>query len=59
MSRRRHGIEQIIGKLREAEADLAPSLTVDEVCRELGIGEQTHYRWRREFGAPRLTSRSG
>ncbi len=25
-----------------------------EVCRKLGIAEQTYYRWRKEFGGLRL-----
>jgi putative transposase len=42
--------EQIIGKLREAEVALAQGETTDQVCRTLGIAEQTYYRWRREYG---------
>ncbi len=29
---------------------LANGKTVREVIRELGISEQTYYRWRKEFG---------
>jgi putative transposase len=50
MSRRRHTAEQIITALREAEVALANGKTVREVIRELGISEQTYYRWRKEFG---------
>ncbi len=50
MSRKRHTPEQIIGKLREAEVGLANGQTVLEVCRTLGITEQTYYRWRKEYG---------
>jgi transposase-like protein len=50
MSRRRHTAEQIITALREAEVSLANGKTVREVIRELGISEQTYYRWRKEFG---------
>ena len=50
MPRKRHTPEQIIGKLREAEVDLASGQTVLEVCRTLGIAEQTYYRWRKEYG---------
>ena len=50
MSRRRYTPEQIIGKLREAEVALAQGGTAAQVCRTLGIGEQTFYRWRREYG---------
>ena len=50
MGRRRHTAEQIITALREAEVGLANGKTVREVSRELGISEQTYYRWRKEFG---------
>ena len=50
MSRRRHTPEQIITALREAEVGLANGKTVAMVSRELGISEQTYYRWRQEFG---------
>jgi putative transposase len=50
MSRKRYTPEQIIGKLREAEVVLAQEETVGQVCRTLGIAEQTFYRWRREYG---------
>ena len=50
MPRKRHTAEQIISKLREAEVGLAGGHTVPEVCRTLGIAEQTYYRWRKEYG---------
>ena len=50
MSRKRFTPEQIIGKLREAEVALAQGQMVMQVCRTLGIAEQTFYRWRREYG---------
>ncbi len=50
MSRKRFTPEQILGKLREAEVALAQGQTAAQVCRNLGIAEQTFYRWRREYG---------
>jgi len=50
MSRKRYTPEQIIGKLREAEVALSQGQTTAQVCRNLGIAEQTFYRWRREYG---------
>jgi len=50
MSRWHHRAEEIINKLGEAEVGLANGLTVPEVCRKLGVIEQTYYRWRREYG---------
>ncbi len=42
MGRKRHGAEQIIAKLREAEVELARGKTAGEVCHKLGITEQTY-----------------
>ena len=39
MARRRHGAEQIVRKLREAEVELAVGTTVQEACRKLEITE--------------------
>ncbi len=54
MGRKRHAAEQIIGKLRTAEIELAKGLGTAEVVRKLGITEQTYYRWRKEYGGLRL-----
>ncbi len=50
MPRKRFTPEQIITKLREAEVELARGQTTPEVCRKVGISEQTYYRWRKEYG---------
>jgi transposase-like protein len=41
---------QIINALREAKVGIANGKRIKEVCRELGVSEQTYYRWRREYG---------
>ncbi len=53
MPRKRYSSEQIIVHLREAEVELAKGQTTAEVCRKLGITEQTYYRWRKEYGSLR------
>ena len=50
MGRKRPTPEQIITALREAEVGLARGKSVKLISRELGITEQTYYRWRREYG---------
>ena len=50
MNRKRYTPEQIIRMLREAEVGLSQGQTVGQVCRTLGIAEQTFYRWRRDYG---------
>lgn len=54
MPRKRYTSEQIIIQLREAEVELAQGQTAAEVCRKLGITEQTYYRWRKEYGSLRV-----
>jgi putative transposase len=54
MGRKRHTAEEIIGKLRTVEIELAKGLGTAEVVRKLGITEQTYYRWRKEYGGLRL-----
>ena len=53
MSSRKHSREQIIRKLREAEVELAKGRSIREVCKQLGVTEQTYYRWRKEYGGIR------
>jgi putative transposase len=50
MARERYTPEQIVHLLREAEVLLSRGRTVPVMCRELGFGEQTYYRWRRRYG---------
>ncbi len=38
--------EQIAYALRQAETGTA----VTEVCRAMGISEQTYYRWKKQYG---------
>jgi len=45
--RRRRNADEIARLLRAADRDLAKGLTVADVCRKLGIVENTYYRWRR------------
>ena len=40
--------------LREAEVLLNQSTPVAEVCRKIGVSEQTYYRWRKEYGGMRV-----
>jgi transposase-like protein len=54
MARKRYTTEQIICKLREAEVELARGQTTSQVCKKLGIADQTYYRWRKEYGGLRV-----
>ena len=50
MSQKRHSVDQIISKLRRADVELGKGKKVPEVCKLMGIAEQTYYRWRQKYG---------
>lgn len=50
MKGKKHKPEQIIAKLREADAMLSAEKTIGQVCQALGISEQTFNRWRNQYG---------
>jgi putative transposase len=54
MKRKFHKPEQIVKKLREADAAIASGSTVEQVCRELGISDATYYNWRKQYGQMKL-----
>jgi putative transposase len=54
MARKRHTPEEVIGKLRAVEVELAKGQSAQQACRKLGVTEQTYYRWRKEYGGLRL-----
>jgi putative transposase len=47
MKRKRFTEEQISYALRQAEG----GTPVAEICRKLGVSEQTFYRWRKKYGS--------
>ena len=50
MQGKKHNPEQIIKKLREAEAMIATGKTIGQVVQGLEISEQTFHRWRNQYG---------
>ena len=49
MNRRGYKPEQIIIKLRKAEIQMGKGLKTSEACRNIGITENTYYRWRKKY----------
>jgi transposase-like protein len=47
---KRHSPEQVIAKLRQAEAELAQGASLAQVCQKLGVSEATFHRWRNQYG---------
>ena len=50
MPQKRHSVDQIIATLRRADVELGKGNKVPDVCKTLGISEQTYYRWRQKYG---------
>ena len=50
MKGKKHSAEQIIRKLREADAMLASGKTIGQACQALEVSEQTFHRWRNQYG---------
>ena len=48
--RRRHSPEQIVKKLRDADAMVAAGKTIAEVLQALEVSEATLSRWRSQYG---------
>ena len=46
MKKTRFSVEQITGVLQQVGA----GVPVADLCRQVGISEQTFYRWKKEYG---------
>ena len=46
MKKKRFSTEQIVAVLKQTEM----GLTVSDLIRQLGISEQTFYRWKKQYG---------
>jgi transposase-like protein len=54
MPRKRYNAEEIIHKLREADVLLSQGHSVKRVSKQLGVAEQTYYRWRKAYGGMKV-----
>ena len=50
MGRKAFAVEQIIRNLREEEVLCGQGKTIGEAARQIGVTEQTYYRWRKQYG---------
>jgi transposase-like protein len=53
-ARKKYSPEQIVAILRQIEVEVANHKPIGQACREVGITEQTYYRWRKEYGGLKL-----
>ena len=54
MPKKRYNAEDIIHKLREADVLLGQGRTVTQACKQLGVTDQTYYRWRKAYGGMKV-----
>ena len=50
MPQKRHSVDQIVSKLRQADVELGKGKKLPEVCKLINVTEQTYYRWRQKYG---------
>ena len=50
MPKKRFSTEEIIHKLHKTEVLAVQGRTVADLARQLGVTEQTYFRWRKEYG---------
>jgi len=51
---KKHGAEEIIPKLREAEVLISQGSTQELAAKKIGVSTQTLIRWRKEYGGLRM-----
>jgi putative transposase len=50
MANKRPKPEEIVSKLRQVEVLIGQGLSRLDAIRQIGVAEQTYYRWRRQYG---------
>lgn len=50
MAKRKYTSEEIIHKLQEADVLLGQGKSILEACKQLGVTDQTYFRWRKTYG---------
>jgi putative transposase len=55
MAGKREKPEDIVAKLRQVEVLQGQGLTIAEAVRQIGVTEQTYYRWRKQYGGMNRT----
>ena len=50
MGHKRPTPEEIVNKLRQVEVLMGQGMARLDAIREIGVVEQTYYRWRRQYG---------
>ena len=54
MPKKRYNAEEITHKLGEADVLLSQGKTVSQACKQIGVSDQTYYRWRKSYGGMKV-----
>ena len=54
MPKKRYNAEEVVNKLRGSDGFLSQGKTVGEVCKQIGVSDQAHYRWRKIYGVTKV-----
>lgn len=54
MPKQRYTTEVIIHKLREADVLISQGQTVSQAAKQIGVTDQTYFRWRKSHGGLRI-----
>ena len=55
MGKANYSTEQIIVKLREVDVLCGRGKPIGEAGRQIGVTEQTYYRWRKKYGGMNMS----
>jgi transposase len=50
MANKRPKLEEIVSKLRQVEVLMGQGMSRLDAIRQIGVVEQTYYRWRKKYG---------
>ena len=54
MPKKRYNAEEIIHKLWGSDVLLGQGKTVSQACKQIGVSDQTYYRWRKAYGGMKV-----
>ena len=57
MAGKRDKPEEIVAKLREVEVLQGQGQSIADAVRQIGVTQQTYYRWRKQYGGMGTLSR--
>ena len=54
MPKKRYNAEDIVRKLCETDVLLSQGMNISQICKRIGIADQTYYRWHKVYGGMKV-----